>query len=523
MKCLSLNIVMTYPVHWSRYQVIRDFVQNFYDAAGYKDWRQRFRYAYDQGVLSMWIDGVSFNYEWLMHIGASTKTGQSDSYAGFFGEGFKIASLCAFRDLKWEIEMMSADWCLNVTQTDHYIDQTCVKMLAYNIFRTDDLNRTKLILKHVSPNDFDLFQAVLDSFYSPDNPIMGELLWQGDAGAVFLRSRQPINKSLPVTTDFGRKGAVFCGYQMLGTCPFNLVVCLHRYRKEDRERKSLYSFDVVDVFESISSYVSPHCASVMLEKMRKYWNTYPRRKIDIHSWSSTIDHLIYKVSRSPDEVKAFNDRHPDLLCLKQIYSVGERNRRWQARAWLEQQDRKYTLVKYTFTVLGYPTLERTCELNGGFVVDDSPDEIQEKCFGVLEEICRKVFQGFFPMERMPERKIITNSHAAYHGMAVLFRSRQSGINIKGIRIRYDVGKIYLKSELFKKDGYFDGLSTYIHEMCHMFGHDASASFSLALTFTLELMMSNQDKVLAGKKEWDQIFLHQKHSYSQAQADPGCLC
>ncbi|MBQ5359599.1 MAG: hypothetical protein IIU47_00980, partial [Lachnospiraceae bacterium] len=138
MKCLSLNIVMTYPVHWSRYQVIRDFVQNFYDAAGYKDWRQRFRYTYDQGVLSMWIDGVSFNYEWLMHIGASTKTGQSDSYAGFFGEGFKIASLCAFRDLKWEIEMMSADWCLNVTQTDHYIDQTCVKMLAYNIFRTDD-------------------------------------------------------------------------------------------------------------------------------------------------------------------------------------------------------------------------------------------------------------------------------------------------------------------------------------------------------------------------------------------------
>jgi len=40
-------------------------------------------------------------------------------------------------------------------------------------------------------------------------------------------------------------------------------------------------------------------------------------------------------------------------------------------------------------------------------------------------------------------------------------------------------------------------------------HWSRYQVSLALTFTLELMMSNQDKVLAGKKEWDRIFSLQK--------------
>ena len=46
MKKLSVNIVMTYPVFWSKYQVLRDFIQNFYDAIGYEKWRQSFCYDY---------------------------------------------------------------------------------------------------------------------------------------------------------------------------------------------------------------------------------------------------------------------------------------------------------------------------------------------------------------------------------------------------------------------------------------------------------------------------------------------
>ena len=43
-KIIPLNIVATYPVRWGKYQVIRDFVQNFYDAIGYSEWKEKFHY-----------------------------------------------------------------------------------------------------------------------------------------------------------------------------------------------------------------------------------------------------------------------------------------------------------------------------------------------------------------------------------------------------------------------------------------------------------------------------------------------
>ena len=505
MKVQTVNIVMTYPVHWTKYQVLRDFTQNFYDAVDHNLWRQSFNYEFTDNSLSMWIKNETFNYEWLMHIGASTKTNNSNGYAGFFGEGFKIASLCAFRDYGWKVQMMSDDWHIDVAEIEESIDHTPVRMLAYEVSTVEKKNETKLILNNISEYDYELFRTILDSFFCPDNPIMGKMLWNDKEGAVFLRSKNPINTALPVTSDYGRKGAVFCGYQMLGTNPFDLVVCLHKYKKEDRERRSLYAFNVIDIFEEIVQYVNPQCAMIMLEKMRRYWNTYPRKNIDIHSWSATVNALIRKVAYSPEAKNIFINKYKNILCLRKVESISEKNRRWQARAWLTQQEKKYILAKDTFKVLGYPTIEEECDRHGGFVVDDEADELQKLCFMVLEDTCKDVFAGFFEFHTIPERKIITNSRAAYHGMVVAYKKKKQLLNVKGIWIRYDIGKLYLKSEIFRADGYYDGLSTYVHEMCHTFGGDSSASFSQALTFSTELLMENHEKVIRGKYKWDQIF------------------
>lgn len=36
-EVVKLNIVMTYPVTWSEYSVVSNYVQNFYDALGKYD------------------------------------------------------------------------------------------------------------------------------------------------------------------------------------------------------------------------------------------------------------------------------------------------------------------------------------------------------------------------------------------------------------------------------------------------------------------------------------------------------
>ena len=507
-KTIPLNIVMSYPVHWSRYNVLRDFMQNFYDSVDTNQWHELYHYDYDadKEMLSMNVDGVEFSYEWLLHIGASTKTVNSDKYAGYFGEGFKIASLCAIRDYNWKVEMYSGAWMLEVITLDQKIDNQPVKVLAYRLSQDQRIEGSRLILYSVSESEYAIFQTVLESFYYPENPMFGEKVWESEKGAIYKRSKTPINPNLPYVSDYGRKGAVFCGYQMLGTCPFDFIVCLHRYKKTDRERKALYSFDVIDVIKKVAYYTSCEGAYFLLTNMRRYWMTYDKRKIDIDSWSSTIDSLIYRVSTSERHVEMFHMYYPNLLCVKQVRTVHEYNQRSQAKSWLENQEKQYTLVKDTFERMNYPTLEEECEKHGGFVIDDNVvSEVEIECFKIIEKIAQKIYNGFIILSEWPERKLITNEKAIFHGMALTFRKRHHLINNRGLAVRYDIGKIYLKKSIFQINGYYDALSTYIHELCHVFGGDSSHSFSSGLTYAMEILLSHPSEIEAGKRQWERIF------------------
>ena len=216
-------------------------------------------------------------------LNINMKTSDSLHNAGYFGEGFKIASLCAVRDLKWQVKMASGDWELEVVSVKQMIDDSEIDMLAYDVKFKDRQSISQLELYPVEDADFQLFKNVILSFYYYGNPLLGEMIWESEEGAVYLCNENAYSEYLPYTRDFGRKGTVFCSYQMLGSNPFHLTVCLHNYKKEDLERRTLYSFEVVNIFQSISHYISPNGAMRVLEKMRRYWNSVPQKRIDIHS------------------------------------------------------------------------------------------------------------------------------------------------------------------------------------------------------------------------------------------------
>ncbi|MGN0484663.1 MAG: hypothetical protein ACI4HI_14030 [Lachnospiraceae bacterium] len=112
------------------------------------------------------------------------------------------------------------------------------------------------------------------------------------------------------------------------------------------------------------------------------------------------------------------------------------------------------LVQISFELLHYPTLEEKCEENGEFVQDDEPDKRENQCIQILEQV---------------------------------------------------IDQIYLKRTVLRKEGYFDALSTYVHESCHMFGGDASQAFSLGLTLAMELLLSHYSIVEKYKTEWEKLF------------------
>lgn len=192
-----------------------------------------------------------------------------------------------------------------------------------------------------------------------------------------------------------------------------------------------------------------------------------------------------------------------MLCIFPPRTISERNKRSQARSWLDTQSSKYLLVKGSFQAIGYRTLEEECERNGGFVLDDKiTDSSHKKCVEILEMTIKDIFKGIFILDEWPECRMILNEKAAYHGMATVFKKSKPILNVKGRYIRYDVGTIYLKKSIFCESGYYDALATYVHELCHMFGGDKSDSFSCGLTDAIEILLKNHSLVEQGRKKWE---------------------
>lgn len=58
---------------------------------------------------------------------------------------------------------------------------------------------------------------------------------------------------------------------------------------------------------------------------------------------------------------------------------------------------------------------------------------------------------FFQLgQEMPERRIIQNDNASYHGMAKVYKKNKYFYNSRGITIKYDISEIYLKELFFRK-------------------------------------------------------------------------
>lgn len=508
-KIIPLNIVYSYPVHWGSFHILRDYVQNFYDSVPVDQWSRRFQYEFCDGTLVMRIENTTFSYEWLLHIGASTKTNSTEKHAGYFGEGFKIASLCALRDKKWAIKMSSGNWNLNVICIDQTIDGQGVKMLAYDISETNESNqKSELVLQGVSEDDFALFETVLKSFYYPENELLGEKIWEDAEGAVYTRSRVEYDRKLPYNYDYGRKGIVFCGYQLRGSNPFDLVVCLHDFEQNDRERDNLLNMEVVTIFKRISVHLTAAASIRMLEKMRRVWLSNRTKRFDFENWSPVLQRLLLNILYSSNCCSEFKQKYPNLLFLEPKLNRLQMNLRQEARSWYNNYRDKYTLVGEPFSVLGYPSLEDECRRNGGLVIDKNvAPGIESNCFTILEDVCKQMFNGFFIADPWPEHKVITNPKATYHGMATLKKNKRKQSNTHHLCIRRKIECVYLKQTIFEPDKFYDGLSTYVHEMCHIFGGDSSENFSLGLTLAMEILLQNTPMVESAHEKWKQQFVN----------------
>jgi hypothetical protein len=506
-ELIPVNLIFDYPVDWSRYKVFRDFVQNFYDSIGHKEWSNRFSYSFDGETLKLTAKDVAFSYDWLVHIGASTKRQDNDTYAGYFGEGFKIASLCALRDHGWSVEMASKEWELQVVVKPLKVDNKLLKSIAYNIWKSDHVRRdTHLWLSPVSKHDMEIFNTVLLSFYYKDNILFGKKIWESDHVAVYKRSSVPKPIYYPSTFDEYGPGIIFATYQALGSFQYPLIFCLHNYRVKDRERGTFYKMDVVKVIEKTVRQLPPSAALEVLECLKIRWYDRPKKRYDFETWAHIIQALTRIISQSQEYKESFRKKYPNLLVASLVdrTNINQLNRRRQAMAWLRNSDQKYKLVQDGFKAIGYPTLEEECEKHDGFSILRQPHGIEIKLIDILETVSKIILIEFLEDIDYPECRIIKTDNAIWSGMASCHRvsPRQTA---RGLKVRFRLPYVAIKSKLLTRDSFGLSLSTYLHEIAHIFGGDRSASFSHALTEILEISLQQTQLIESFRLKWEELF------------------
>ena len=504
-EVIPVHLIFDYPVHWSKFKVLRDFLQNFYDAVGHHEWHKRFFWKLENECLELKAKDIGFSYDWLLHIGASTKREKTGKYAGYFGEGFKIAALCALRDYNWNIELASRDWRLLVTSDRILVDGRNLTSLAYRIWhnepKTDD---TILWISKFQKKDYSIIECACMSFYFENNPLFGEAIWNGPEGAIFSRSKHPKPPGFPETYDADGSGIVFAGYQALGSMDLPLVVCSHRIRWDDRERNNFFRMDVVRVVKNIVQQLPPEAASRVLLYFRRWWYHYPQRRHDFGSWHEVVKTLIHQVSQSPEQSARWRERFPNLLCATPIKKndIVALNRRRQALDWLHREQRNYRLVQDGFALLGYTSLETACEVAEGFSVARAPKEHEQRLIKLLETFVECLFQGYFGGGPLPPCHVLTHDKAVWMGMAVSHPCEEAEENIRGWPIRYTISSVALMPGLFRANRGAEAMSTYLHELAHCFGGDQSIAFSQALTGLLEVMLDHPEDLMVFRKRWE---------------------
>jgi len=256
----------------------------------------------------------------LIHIGASTKRNSDEEYyAGYFGEGFKIASLCALRDYKWHIEMKSKDWELEVVTTDINVDQEYLKSLAYRIWRKNSEERDSVLTIYpIDDKEMKMFECVMLSFFYEGNPLLGKKIFSGGPIALYYRSDTPKPYNYPQTNQYYGNGIIFAGFQALGSHPYDLVFCIHNYRNIDRERNNFFRMHVIDFVNSISTELPPAAAYKVLVALKDRWYDYPKKRYDFESWYQMVKNLTSIVGSYPKHKVKWKKQYPNLLVARKI-------------------------------------------------------------------------------------------------------------------------------------------------------------------------------------------------------------
>lgn len=266
MSRVALSILDTYKVRWNIPTVVRDVVQNFFDAAGCL---AAVRIEIDRKRHRVHIEGpVAFDLDLLRYIGGTTKSDAGLRTAGGFGEGFKICALVLLRDHHVELHTGAGDWQMRATFQDVHGEggRFIGRELCYDVEPlAPPLAGSFLTLTGVPGPLLAGFSKAAELFHDPQNPKLDRPFFvDAERGIALYHSHR------------ARRGEVYYRRQLRGGLAFSaggaLTVAFDDRLPEldgDRDRRTLPS--VLPVLRHLCARLPDTELLRLLGHLRPYW------------------------------------------------------------------------------------------------------------------------------------------------------------------------------------------------------------------------------------------------------------
>lgn len=493
-----LNLSYNYPVKWGTWKVFVDFIQNFYDAAGYENFHKQFVYSYENNVLIMSLDNHPFELDWLLYMGASTKRNGSRYYAGCFGEGFKIAALISRRDFNWDVVMESKDWRIRIGEAVQVLDGREISMLAYEKTERMDDNKTRLTLSGVSETQYEAFQECICEFFYKENPLFGDCIEEGDGYAVYR------------TKDGVKKGAVYASLLNRQSIPVPLFFCHHSYgedkdRDKDRDRSYFGVWATRQCIRNVIYRMKDENILLLLEIFEPYWmKTKQGRSMDM---GEIIKLIIDRVAGNPLCRHQFLEKYGKRLLTNDVKDF-EKGRAEQRIALMWYRDSEYskntTFVMGEFSKLGVKSLDTLCRENKGYVTHIEADEREQLYINILSRVAKEIFGDLICYDDLPECKVIINEKTQVLGEAHMHICNEHKMNLYGMKPKFSPQFITIQKSVFHTGSFPRAIAVYMHELLHQYGDDVSMHFRKALLYMNQMILHNLDKLAVYQEEWDRL-------------------
>ena len=206
-EIIRLNILKEYDVNWSLEFIIRDYIQNYFDSTKEfpeKNFHNDVELEVDFNSKRCSVYGkIEFDWENLKYIGGTTKQ-DKNKFAGGFGEGFLIATLCLFKlkpDIKINQKVGNIE-LIPFIDSDGKRKELCFE--KRELSENESIIGSKLTFSNCDTQFLRVFSNGKGYFNYPQNPLFKKLLYQDEKNGINIYSIDD------------RKGKIFYRFQDRG-------------------------------------------------------------------------------------------------------------------------------------------------------------------------------------------------------------------------------------------------------------------------------------------------------------------